>query len=113
MSGKVPVIHFGTGTSPFLDVFSSVGANVVGIDAHISLSEGWKKVGEKKAVQGNLDPVILFASKEKIREEVVIILKQADGRPGHIFNLGHGVLPGTPEENVKYLVACVQELSAR
>lgn len=111
VKGKVPIIHFGTGTSPFLDIFSSVGADVVGIDSHISLSEGWKKVGEKKAVQGNLDPIILFASKEKIRDEVVKILKHADGRPGHIFNLGHGVLPGTPEENVKYLVECVKELS--
>ncbi len=113
VSGKVPVIHFGTGTSPFLDVFSSAGADVVGVDAHIRLDEGWKKIGAGKAVQGNLDPVLLFASQEKIREEVKKILEQAGGRPGHIFNLGHGVLPGTPEENVKYLVQCVKELSSR
>ncbi len=112
VSGKVPVIHFGTGTSPFLDIFSSAGADVVGIDAHIPLDEGWKKAGANKAVQGNLDPVLLFAPKEKIREEVKKILEQAAGRPGHIFNLGHGVLPGTPEDNVKYLVDCVRDISS-
>jgi len=113
VSGKVPVIHFGTGTSPFLDIFSSAGADVIGIDSHMSLDEGWEKAGASKAVQGNLDPVLLFAPQEKIREEVKKILEQADGRPGHIFNLGHGVLPGTPEENVKYLVDCVKKLSVR
>lgn len=112
VSGKVPVIHFGTGTSPFLEVFSSAGADVVGIDAHISLNEGWEKAGKNKAVQGNLDPVLLFAPKEKIREEVKMILDQAAGRPGHIFNLGHGVLPGTPEGHVKYLVDCVRDISS-
>ena len=112
VKGQVPVIHFGTGTAPFLDIFSSAGSDVVGIDAHISLEEGWKKAGLKKAVQGNLDPVLLFSSKEKIRAETQKILKQAHGRPGHIFNLGHGVLPGTPEENVKYLVECVREISS-
>lgn len=112
-SGQVPVIHFGTGTSPFLDVFSGAGADVVGVDAHIGLDAGWEKIGKHKAVQGNLDPVMLFSSPEKIREEATKILTQAAGRPGHIFNLGHGVLPGTPEENVKYLVECVRELSAR
>lgn len=120
VSGKVPVIHFGTGTSPFLEIFSSAGADVVGVDAHIDLSEGWKKINAGKApsassgqaVQGNLDPVLLFAPQDKIRAEVKKILDQAAGRPGHIFNLGHGVLPGTPEENVKYLVDCVKELSS-
>ncbi len=112
-SGQVPVIHFGTGTSPFLDVFASAGADVVGVDAHIGLAEGWKKIGKDQAVQGNLDPVMLFSSPEKIREAAAKILTQAGGRAGHIFNLGHGVLPGTPEENVKYLVQCVRELSSR
>lgn len=112
-SGQVPVIHFGTGTSPFLDVFAGAGADVVGVDAHIGLAEGWKKIGKDQAVQGNLDPVMLFSSPEKIREAATKILTQAAGKPGHIFNLGHGVLPGTPEENVKYLVQCVRELSSR
>ena len=112
-SGQVPVIHFGTGTSPFLDVFAGAGADVVGVDAHIALDEGWKKIGSRQAVQGNLDPVMLFAAPERIREEAAKILTQAGGRAGHIFNLGHGILPGTPEENVKYLVQCVKELSTR
>jgi len=112
-SGQVPIIHFGTGTSPFLDVFAGAGADVVGVDAHIALNEGWKKIGSGQAVQGNLDPVMLFAGPERIREEVAKILTQAGGRAGHIFNLGHGILPGTPEENVKYLVQCVRELSTR
>ncbi len=112
-SGQVPVIHFGTGTSPFLDVFAGAGADVVGVDAHIALDEGWKKIGSRQAIQGNLDPVMLFASPERIREETAKILTQAGGRAGHIFNLGHGILPGTPEENVKYLVQCVKELSTR
>lgn len=113
VSGQVPVIHFGTGTSPFLDVFAGAGADVIGVDAHIALDEGWKKIGSGQAVQGNLDPVMLFATPERIREETAKILTQAGGRAGHIFNLGHGILPGTPEENVKYLVQCVKELSTR
>ena len=113
LKGKVPVIHFGTGTGPFLEIFADAGGDVVGVDHHLSLKEGWERIGPRKAIQGNLDPKVLFLSLREIKKNVKKILKDADGRSGHIFNLGHGVLPETPVENVVALVEMVHELSQK
>jgi len=109
----VPVIHFGTGTSALLELMKQAGGDVIGVDWRIELNEAWEKIGYDRGVQGNLDPVVLFAGKEEIKKRAERIFKQAGGRAGHIFNLGHGVLPETPFENVKYLVDVVHELSIR
>lgn len=103
----VPVIYFGTQTSGFLDLCAATGADVIGVDWRISLADAWKKIGAK-AIQGNLDPLILFGPKKTVQEEARKILKQAAGRSGHIFNLGHGVLPQTPMENVGALIDTVR-----
>jgi len=110
---KVPVIHFGTCTGPFLEIFSKAGGDVIGVDHRISLQEAWKRIGPRKAIQGNLDPKILLLSLPEIKKHVKKILKEADGRPGHIFNLGHGVLPETSEKNVVALVEMVHEFSKK
>jgi uroporphyrinogen decarboxylase len=88
------------------------GAEVIGVDWRIPLDEAWRTMGYKPAIQGNLDPVMLFAPWERVREGAEAILRQAAGRPGHIFNLGHGILPHTPVERVRDLVAFVKEHSA-
>ncbi|MBI5631730.1 MAG: uroporphyrinogen decarboxylase [Elusimicrobia bacterium] len=100
---KVPLIHFGTGTAGFLEDFAGAGGDVVGVDWRIDLSQAFKRAG-KKAVQGNLDPALLMVPKKALRQAVDDILRQADGRPGYIFNLGHGILPQTPFENVSAVV---------
>jgi uroporphyrinogen decarboxylase len=107
----VPIIYFGTDSSTLLPSMSETGAEVVGLDWRIPLDEGWRSVGHDHAVQGNLDPVTLFASWSEVRERAKNILRLADGRPGHIFNLGHGILPHTPVENVKSLAEFVHEFS--
>ena len=99
----VPVIHFGTGTSGFLEDFSAAGGDVIGIDWRIDLSKAWKRIG-KKAVEGNLDPVLLLAPRDVLRRAVRGILAQVHGRRGFIFNLGHGILPQTPVDNVRAVV---------
>jgi len=109
----VPVIHFGTGTSSLLELMREAGGNVIGLDWRVRLDEGWKRIGEDKAVMGNLDPFTLFASPAVIRAQTKQILDQAAGHPGHIFNLGHGILPETPVDNVIALVDMVHELSTR
>jgi uroporphyrinogen decarboxylase len=103
----VPRIHFGTGTSGFLREMRDAGADVVGLDWRIDLDRGWKELGDGVAVQGNLDPLVLFAPGDVVEARVATILRQAGGRPGHIFNLGHGILPGTPVEAVEALVELV------
>jgi uroporphyrinogen decarboxylase len=103
-----PRIHFGTGTSGFLREMRDAGADVVGLDWSIDLDRGWEEVGDGVAVQGNLDPLALFAPESALRERVDAVLRRAAGRPGHIFNLGHGILPGTPVDNVSRLVERVQ-----
>ena len=108
----VPVIHFGTGTSSLLELMSEAGGHVVGLDWRIRLDEGWTRIGSKKGVMGNLDPVALFSSTDVLRSHARRILELAKGRPGHIFNLGHGILPETPVENVIALVDMVHEMSA-
>jgi uroporphyrinogen decarboxylase len=109
----IPVIHFGTGTGELLQLISEAGGQVIGIDWRVPLDEAWHRVGFDKAVMGNLDPVALFAGREHLRSEAKQILERAAGRPGHIFNLGHGILPETPVENVIALVDMVHEMSAR
>jgi uroporphyrinogen decarboxylase len=107
----VPVIYFGTDSATLLPSMKQTGADVIGLDWRIPLDQGWDAIGSG-AVQGNLDPVSLFAGWKEIKPRAAEILRRAAGRPGHIFNLGHGVLPETPVENVKALVRFVQEYSA-
>jgi uroporphyrinogen decarboxylase len=109
----VPVIHFGTGTAALLPAMQEAGASVLGVDWRIPLDQAWQQVGHQPAVQGNLDPVALFAPQKELRRRVEEILGQAGGRPGHIFNLGHGILPGTPVENVQAVVEWVREYSSK
>ena len=108
-----PVIYFGTDTATLLSAMKETGADVIGLDWRISLNEGWSLLGANGAVQGNLDPVTLFSDWAHVRRRAQEILDCAAGRPGHIFNLGHGILPETPVENVKALAAYVREHSAR
>jgi uroporphyrinogen decarboxylase len=108
-----PVIHFGTGTASLLSSMRAAGGDVIGLDWRVDLDAGWAAVGHDVAVQGNLDPVVLLTKPAYIRERVKDILGRAGGRPGHIFNLGHGILPQTPVENARALVEIVHELSDR
>lgn len=109
----VPVIYFGTDSATLLPAMSETGAEVIGLDWRIPLDEGWERLEYKPAVQGNLDPVLLFADWKELKSRAEGVLRSAGGRPGHIFNLGHGILPDTPVENVKNLVRLVQEYSPR
>ena len=113
ISSETPIIHFGTGTGELLKLISEAGGNVIGIDWRVRLAEGWQRIGHDKAVMGNLDPVALFSNPEHLRSQTKSILDQAGGLPGHIFNLGHGILPETPVENVIALVEMVHEMSAK
>lgn len=109
----VPVINFATGNPMLTSLLRGDSRTVVGLDWRVPLDVGWDMAGNDRAVQGNLDPIVLFADLETIRDQVHYVLSQASGRPGHIFNLGHGILPGTPVENVIALVDLVHELSDR
>ena len=113
LPADVPVIHFATGNPALLSVLTEAGGSVIGIDWRIGLAEAWKTVGYDRAVQGNLDPTVLLTTPKTIRHEVQLVLNQAGGRPGHIFNLGHGILPETTEENARALVDAVHELSQK
>jgi len=108
----VPVIHFGTETATLLELQVSAGAGVIGIDHRVEIASAFDRF-PGVAVQGNLDPVLLFAEREMLRKQTARALAEVGGRPGHIFNLGHGILPGTPVDNVIALVDLVHELSAR
>jgi uroporphyrinogen decarboxylase len=108
---KVPIIYFGTDSATLLPSMAETGAEVIGLDWRIPLDEGWHIVGHNHAVQGNLDPVLLFASWREVQQRTEHILRLADARPGHIFNLGHGILPHTPLDNVKNLAQFVHEFS--
>ena len=107
----VPVIYFGVETASLLPAMHETGADVLGLDWRTPLDEAWQSLDYACAVQGNLDPITLFADPELIRRRVKQILQQAGRRPGHIFNLGHGIVPGTPVENVQHVVQFVRELS--
>jgi uroporphyrinogen decarboxylase len=107
----VPVIHFGTGTSALLELMREAGGDIIGVDFRVELDHAWQRLGDV-GIQGNLDPVVLYADRAYLRQRVQRILDQAGGRPGHIFNLGHGILPSTPVDNVVALVEDVHTLSA-
>ncbi len=109
----VPIIHFGTNTSGMLELIREGGGDVIGVDWRIDLDEAWTRLGPDVAIQGNLDPIALFAPWPELKRRAGHILDKAAGRPGHIFNLGHGILPQTPVDNVRRLVDFVHEYSAR
>jgi uroporphyrinogen decarboxylase len=108
----VPVVNFATGNPALLPLLSEAGGSVIGIDWRVRLDDAWRAVGYDRAVQGNLDPAVLLTNPTEIRRHAKAILDQAAGRPGHIFNLGHGILPETPVENAVALVDAVHEFSA-
>ena len=109
----VPVIYFGTDTTALLSAMKETGADVIGLDWRVPLDEGWSRLRNRGAVQGNLDPVVLLSDRKQIELRARELLERAMGRPGHIFNLGHGILPETPVESVRALAAYVQEQSAK
>lgn len=109
----IPVIHFSTGTAGLLSSLRAAGGAIISVDWRVNLDEAWECLGYDIGIQGNLDPAALFASPKEIRRRAEDILRRASGRPGHIFNLGHGVLPETPIENVIAMVKAVHELSVR
>jgi uroporphyrinogen decarboxylase len=107
------VIHFGTGTAGLLEALRAAGGDVIGLDWRVDLDRAWSELGPEVAVMGNLDPLALFADTPTLEREADRILAQAAGRPGHVFNLGHGILPETPVDQVRRLVDFVHEKSAR
>jgi uroporphyrinogen decarboxylase len=107
----VPVILFGTGTAGILELLSEAGSDVVGIDWRINIDDAWARIGVDRAVQGNLDPVVLFAPPDELEQHVRDIVNRVDNRLGHIFNLGHGILPDTPVEHVQAVVDLVHRLT--
>jgi uroporphyrinogen-III decarboxylase len=109
----VPVINFATGNPQLLPLLAESGAAVVGADWRVRLDDAWQMIGHDRSIQGNLDPMALLADKAELRRRATEVLDQAAGRPGHIFNLGHGVLPQTPVDNARALVDIVHELSSR
>jgi uroporphyrinogen decarboxylase len=108
-SSRVPRIHFGTDTAALLEPIAATGPDVVSLDWRVPLEAGWTRVGHERGIQGNLDPAVLLGPPELVRERARDILRRAGGQPGHIFNLGHGVLPSTPLENLQLLVETVHE----
>ncbi|MCS7236883.1 MAG: uroporphyrinogen decarboxylase [Thermoguttaceae bacterium] len=113
LPASVPSIHFATGNPALVPLMAQAGGSVIGLDWRIRLEDAWKILGDQAVIQGNLDPAVLLGPQERIRRVVTDLLHQWAGRPGYIFNLGHGVLPQTPVENVKYLVRLVHEESRR
>ena len=107
----VPTIHFGTGTAALLGEMAQAGGDVIGLDWRVPLDRGWSEVGEDHGVQGNLDPAVLLGRWERIEAETRVILERAAGRPGHVFNLGHGVLPDTDPAVLRRLTEFVHEAS--
>ncbi len=108
-SASVPVIHFGTGAAGFFRELHAAGGDVMGVDWRINIDQAWMDISYRSAVQGNLDPAVLMAPIPELRARVHELLKRTGSRPGHIFNLGHGILPETPVENVKACVEIVRE----
>ena len=111
----VPVIHFGVGTGELLGAMAAAGGDAIGIDARVPLDVGWDRVGgpDSRAVQGNLDPSVLLAPWDVVEHHALDVLARAGGRDGHVFNLGHGVLPDTPVEHLQRLVDLVHERTER
>lgn len=113
LNDRLPFIHFATNSSTLLPLMGRAGGDVIGVDWRIDLREAWEKIGYDIGIQGNLDPAILLAPPQRIREAVRTILAAAQNRPGHIFNLGHGILPETPIDHVRLMVDTVHEMSRR
>ena len=105
---RAPVIHFATGNPALLPLLAEAGGHVIGVDWRIGLADAWRVIGDDRGIQGNLDPAVLLSDPATVRNRAKEILDEAAGRPGHIFNLGHGVLPQTPVENVLELIAAVK-----
>jgi uroporphyrinogen decarboxylase len=108
-SSGAPVIHFGTGTGAYFRELHAAGGDVMGFDWRVNLDHAWMEISYRSAVQGNLDPAVLFAPLPELKQRVHEVLKRTGSRPGHIFNTGHGILPETPVENVKAVVQMVRE----
>ena len=108
-AASVPVINFSTGTSPYLEDVAACGGEVIGVDFRMPLGTAWRKIGYDRAIQGNLDPTTLLAPWSELKNQIDLVLDQAAGRPGHIFNLGHGLHKTTPVDNVRRLVDYVHE----
>ncbi len=108
-SSAVPVIHFGTGTAGFFRELHAAGGDVIGADWRINIDQAWMDISYRAAIQGNLDPGVLFAPLSELRTRVHELLKRTGSRPGHIFNTGHGILPDTPVQNVQAVVEIVRE----
>ena len=113
VGGRVPSIHFGTGTSAILDELRDAGGDVIGVDWRIPIDDAWTQIGDDRAVQGNLDPTLLLGPVSRLFERADDVLSRVNGRPGHIFNLGHGILPSTPVEHVQMLAQYVHSASRR
>ena len=110
---SVPLIHFATSNSTLLELMKRAGGDVIGVDWRVDIGEAWARLGYEVAIQGNLDPVILFGPVDRIEKETRRILDCVGGRPGHIFNLGHGILPDTPVDHVAALINTVHEYSSQ
>ena len=110
---RVPTIHFGTGTATILEELRDAGGDVIGVDWRIPIDEAWERIGDDHAVQGNLDPTLLLGPPARMFEQTDDVLGRIDGRPGHIFNLGHGILPSTPVEHVQMLAQYVHSAARR
>jgi uroporphyrinogen decarboxylase len=109
----VPAIHFGVGTGELLGAMASAGGDAIGVDHRVLLDEAWRRIGEERAIQGNLDPAVLLAPWDAVERKAREVLERAGGRDGHVFNLGHGVLPSTPVANLQRLVDLVHEETER
>lgn len=112
IGGRVPTIHFGTGTATLLELLREAGGDVIGVDWRIPIDEAWDRIGSDRAVQGNLDPTLLLGPTERLLAQTQDVLNRVGGRAGHIFNLGHGILPSTPVEHVQMLAQYVHRASA-
>jgi uroporphyrinogen decarboxylase len=113
IGGRVPSIHFGTGTSAMLDLLREAGGDVIGADWRIPIDAAWERIGFDRGIQGNLDPTLLLGPMQRMFSQAEDILERVGGRPGHIFNLGHGLLPSTPVEHVQRLAQYVHSASRR
>ncbi len=113
LSPGVPVINFATGNPALVPLQAEAGGTVIGVDWRVRLDDAWRAIGHDRAIQGNLDPAALLADRSELRRRAKEVLDQAAGRPGHIFNLGHGILPQTPVDYAIALVEMVHELSAK
>jgi uroporphyrinogen decarboxylase len=111
IAGRVPSIHFGTGTATILDALRDAGGDVIGVDWRVPIDDAWALIGVDRAVQGNLDPTLLLGPSGRMLDRAEDILRRVGGRPGHIFNLGHGILPSTPVEHVQLLAQYVHRAS--